>query len=127
MKSGLGVVIHYSSTHEKVLPDGSFRRRMELHRASLTRSQRIRTAQDPQSSRDLECHLLPPKERVPVATAPARLPSVAHRLPLLQTMAHGRYLGARQSSSPRTPTRTLKARSAAKRGRGGQPVGEEYR
>ena len=34
MKSGPGVVIRYSSTHEKALPDGSFRRRMELHRAS---------------------------------------------------------------------------------------------
>jgi hypothetical protein len=35
MKSGPRVVIRYSSTHEKEMPDGSIRRRMELHRASL--------------------------------------------------------------------------------------------
>jgi hypothetical protein len=46
MKSGSRVVIHYSSTHEKTLPDGSIRRRMELHRASFARPQRTRTAQD---------------------------------------------------------------------------------
>jgi putative transposase len=40
------------------------------------------------SSRDLERHLLHPKERLPVAPARARLPQVAHRLPLLQEMAH---------------------------------------
>src|ERR671912_2366408 len=39
------------------------------------------------SPRDRERRLLPPKERLPVAPAPARLPQVAHRLPLLQTMA----------------------------------------
>jgi len=34
MKSGSRVLVRYSSTHEKALPHGSFRRRMELHRAS---------------------------------------------------------------------------------------------
>jgi len=34
MKSGRGAVIHYSSMHEKTLPDGFIRFRMELHRAS---------------------------------------------------------------------------------------------
>jgi hypothetical protein len=37
MKSGLGVVIDYSSTHENEIPDGPLRRRMELHRAPLAR------------------------------------------------------------------------------------------
>jgi putative transposase len=35
MKSRSRVVIRYSSTHEKTLPDGSFRRRMEIHRPHL--------------------------------------------------------------------------------------------
>src|SRR5215213_8662643 len=35
MKSGSRRVFRYSSTHEKVLPDGSIRRRMELHRAHM--------------------------------------------------------------------------------------------
>ena len=35
MKSGRGAVIHYSSMHEKTLPDGFIRCPMELHRASL--------------------------------------------------------------------------------------------
>jgi hypothetical protein len=37
MKSGLGVVIHYSSRYEKTLPNGSIRCRMDLHPASLAR------------------------------------------------------------------------------------------
>ena len=37
MKSGRGVVIHYSSRYEKTLPDGPFRHRMELRRAPLAR------------------------------------------------------------------------------------------
>ena len=49
MKSRLGVVIHYSSMHEKTLPNGSFRCRMELHRASLASTQGARTTEDPQS------------------------------------------------------------------------------
>ena len=50
MKSGLGVVIHYSSRYEKTLPNGSLRCRMDLHRASLAHTQRIWTPQDPRSS-----------------------------------------------------------------------------
>src|SRR5918992_1328444 len=80
MKSGRGVVIRYSSMYEKALPDGSIRRRMELHRASLARPQGTWTAQDPQSTRDPKRRLLPPKKRLPVA-------GLAHRLPLLQKMA----------------------------------------
>ena len=37
MKSGSRVVFRYSSTHEKTLSNGSFRRRMEIHRASPAR------------------------------------------------------------------------------------------
>ena len=111
MKSGPGVVIRYSSTHEKALPDGSFRRRMELHRASHARPHRTRTTQDPRSSRDPKRRLLPPKKRLPVASAPSRLPSMAHRLLVLQEMAHRWYLGEDQPSSPRTPASALEARS----------------
>src|SRR5215212_2196360 len=71
MKSGSWRVFRYSSTHEKVLPDGFIRCRMELHRASFARPHRIWTAQDPQSPRDPERHLLPPKERLPVAPTAA--------------------------------------------------------
>jgi transposase len=35
MKSGRGVMIRYSSMHEKTLSDGHVRCRMELHRALL--------------------------------------------------------------------------------------------
>lgn len=35
MKSGSWVAFRYSSTHEKALHNGSFRRRMEIHRAPL--------------------------------------------------------------------------------------------
>jgi hypothetical protein len=87
MKSGPRVVIHYSSTHEKALPNRSIRCRMEIHSASLTRPQGAWTPQNPQSSRDPRRHLLRAKERMPVAPAPPRLPQVANRLLVLQEMA----------------------------------------
>src|SRR5215208_6060499 len=62
MKSGSRRVFRYSSTHEKVLPDGFIRCRMELHRVSFARPHRTWTAEDPQSPRDPERRLLPPKE-----------------------------------------------------------------
>jgi transposase len=37
MKSGSRMVFRYSSTHEKEIPYGSVRRRMEIHRASPAR------------------------------------------------------------------------------------------
>src|ERR687895_2820932 len=102
MKSGPRVVTRYSSTHEKTLPDGSIRRRMELHRAPPSRTQRTRTAQDPRSARDPQRRLLPPEERLPVATLAPRLSSMAHRLSLLQKMAHRWYLGEDQPCPLRT-------------------------
>jgi transposase len=52
MKSGSRRVFLYSSTHEKEIPHGPFRRRMELHRAPPARPHRIGTDQDPQPTRD---------------------------------------------------------------------------
>jgi hypothetical protein len=88
MKSGLGVVIHYSSMYEKTLPNGPFRCRMELHRTSLADTYRAWTTEDPQPPRDPRRHLLRIEKRMPVAPTPARLSSMAYRLPLLQKMAH---------------------------------------
>ena len=128
MKSGPRRVFRYSSTHEKEIPDGSFRRRMEILRAPSPCPQRAWTTEVPRPSRDPERRLLPPKERLPVvAPATARLPQVAHRLLVLQEMAHRRNLGAPQSGPPRTPASALEARSAAQRRSGRFPVGEEYR
>src|SRR5215210_8462445 len=102
MKSGPREVFRYSSTHEKALPHGSLRRRMELHRTPHARPRRTRTAEDPQSSRDPRRYLLPPQERMPVAPTAARLPPMVHRLLVLQEMAYRRYLGEDQPSPPRT-------------------------
>src|ERR671911_1139957 len=119
MKSGPRRVFRYSSRYEKALPDGSFRRRMELHRASPSRTQGTWTTQDPRSSRDPKRRILSPKEWLSVAPAPPRLPSMAHRLPLLlQTMAHRRYLGKDQPGHPRTVAGPPEEESPAKRGRG---------
>src|SRR5215210_5305621 len=127
MKSGSRVVFRYSSTHEKTLPNGSLRRRMELLRTPPSRSQRAWTTEDPRPSRDPQRHLLPAEERLPVAALAPRLPQMAHRLPLLQEMAYGRHLGEDQPSHPRTPQGTPETRSPAQRGRGGLPVGKEHR
>src|SRR5215212_332801 len=105
MKSGPQVVFRYSSTHEKEIPDGPFRHRMEFHRASPTCPQRIRTAQDPRSARDSQRHLLPAEERMSVASASSRLSQVAHRLLVLQEIADRWHLGEDQPGHPRTPAR----------------------
>src|SRR5215212_5505036 len=119
MKSGPRRVFRYSSTHEKEIPDGPIRRRRELHPASPARPRRIRTAENPQPPRDPQRRLLPPEERLPVVPSAARLPSMAHRLLLLQEVAHRCYLREDQPSSPRTPASALETRSSAQRGGGG--------
>src|SRR5215213_710908 len=116
MKSGRGVVVRYSSTHEKTLPNGPLRRRMELLRAPPARPQGTWTAENSQPSRDPKRHLLPPKERLPVAALAPRLSSMAHRLPLLQKMAYRRYLGEGQPGHPRTLTGSPQKGSPAQRG-----------
>jgi transposase len=116
MKSGSRRVFRYSSTHEKVLPDGFIRCPMELHRASFAHPQRTWTPQDPQPARDPERRLLPPKERLPVAPAPPRLPSLAHRLPLLQEMA------LREGTWERI-NRAIRERLRVRLGRDPQPSG----
>src|SRR5919107_3438415 len=62
-----------------------------------------------------------------MAPASPRLPQMAHRLPLLQKMAHRRYVGKDQPGHPRTVAGPPEEGSAAQRGRGGFPVGEEHR
>src|SRR5215210_2130171 len=83
MKKGRRVVIRYSSRYEKTLPNGSFRCRMELHRTSHAASFRTWPTADPQPPRDPRRHLLYLEKRLPVASTPTRLSSMAHRLLLL--------------------------------------------
>ena len=64
----------YSSRHEKALPNGSIRCRMELHRASHAGSQRSWSTKNPQPARNPQRHLLRLEKRLPVAPTPARLP-----------------------------------------------------
>src|SRR3712207_9357464 len=97
---------------------------MELHRASHAHSQGTWTTEDTRSSRDPKRNLLRPKERLPMAPASPRLPSVAHRLPLFfQDLADRRHLGEDQPDYPRTATGSLGQRSAAQGGRSGLPLG----
>ena len=113
MKSGSRMVFRYSSRYEKTLPDGSIRCRMELHRASHAASFRTWPTEDPQPPRDPRRYLLHLEKRLPVASTPARLSSMAHRLLLLQKMAHRRYLGENQPGYPGAPASSLEAKSSA--------------
>src|SRR5215210_4236043 len=127
MKKGGWVVVRYSSTYEKALPNRSLRRRMGVHRASRARTQRTWATSDPQPACDPRRHLLHLKERLPVAYASARLSSVAHRLPLLQKVAHRWHLGADQYGNPGTPAGAIEEKSSAQCRHSGFPVGKEYR
>ncbi len=88
MKRGCWVVVRYSSTHEKTIPNRPLRRGMEVHRASHADSQGAWAAEDSQPTRDPKRNLLRPKKWLPVAHASARLSSMAYRLSLLQNLAH---------------------------------------
>jgi hypothetical protein len=88
MKKARLVVVRYSSMHEKTLPNGPFRCRMELHRTSHAASFRTWPTADPQPPRDPRGDLLHLEKRLPVASTPARLSSMAHCLLLLWKMAH---------------------------------------
>jgi hypothetical protein len=127
MKKGRRVVVRYSNRYEKALPNGSFRRRMELHRASHAPSLGPRSTEDPQPPRDPKRYLLRVEKRLPVATTASRLSSMAHRLPLLPSLAYRWHLGEDQSSSPRTPASSLEKEPSAQRGHSRFPVGEDYR
>src|SRR5215216_2595285 len=52
---------------------------------------------------------------------------MAHRLSLLQSLAHRRYLGKDQPGYPPTPADSPEKGSSAQRWRGGFSVGQEYR
>src|SRR5215212_10990065 len=126
MESGSRRVFRYSSTHEKEIPDGFIRCRMEIHRAPPASLQRARAAQDPQPSRDPQRRLLPAKERLPVAPTAPRLPQVAHRLLVFQEIATRRCLGEDQPGHPRAPQGPPEKGPSTQRG-GGLTIGEEHR
>src|SRR5918995_6577471 len=113
MKSGPRMVFRYSSMHEKTLPNRSLRCRMELHRASYAPSLRTRSTENPQPPRDPRRDLLRLEKRLSVAPTPSRLSSMAHRLPLLQEMAHRWHLGKDQPGYPRTSAGSLEEGSSA--------------
>ena len=62
-----------------------------------------------------------------MASTSSRLSSMAHRLLLLQKMAHRRHLGECQSSAARTSADSLEERSSAQCRHRGQPVSENDR
>jgi putative transposase len=114
MKIGLGVVIHYSSTHEKTLPDGSFRCRMELD-AEWNYIQPHLPA--PKGHGRPRIHDLLARSSTPSsstslravgsgACSPTTSPGGPPSTTLLQEMAHRRYRGVDQPGPPRTPARS---------------------
>ena len=84
--------LHYG---EQDLPHGSVRRRMALHRPASARPHRTRTPQTPRLKSDPRRCLLRPEERLPLAFAAERLPTLEDRLRLVQEVAYRRHLGER--------------------------------
>jgi hypothetical protein len=114
MKSGSRMVFRYSSMHEKTLPDGSLRRRMELHPASHVPAPKGHGRPRTHSLREiLNAVFCVLKSAVVNGTCCLTTSlQMAHRLPLLQKMAHRRYLGEYQPSHPQTPAGSLEQRSS---------------
>jgi hypothetical protein len=94
LKSSPGTTIAaYSPGYDKI-PDRSVRRRMGLLGVPPAHSEGGWSAQDPQSTYRTRRDLLCPEERLPVEAFASRLPAMEDRLPLFQSVAVERYLGA---------------------------------
>src|SRR5215207_8761045 len=70
--------------------------------------------------------LLPLEERLPVAHASTRVPSVVHRTSLLQSMAHRRHLGEDQRHATRKDTHKRKSQSPTERWHPRHPICEDH-
>src|ERR687890_2823281 len=71
--------------------------------------------------------LLRLENRLPVAHAPARVPTLEDSVSLLQKVALGWYLGSSEPRDARTLAGAAWARSPTQRRDRGQPIGENYR
>src|SRR5829696_3138283 len=86
-----------------------------------------RSTQDPLYARYPRCDLLRLEERLLLAPAPARLPAVEDRLPLLPRVAAGGHLRAAKYGATRTPSDHIRQDCTAQRGHSGFAVGQDYR
>ena len=94
------------------LSQRSFGPRMGNTRSTHPTRQARRTPAQMADEEDPKCRLLPLEERLPVAHASPRVPSVVHRTSLLQTMASGRHLGEDQCAVARKDTHKRRSLSS---------------
>src|SRR5215208_7101594 len=66
------------------------------------------------------------RKRLPVAHAPARVPALVYRAPLLQGVAHRRHLGEGQRDLARKDAHKRRSRSPTERRDPRYPIGEDY-
>src|SRR5271157_4148503 len=80
-----------------------------------------------QSSCRPQRHLLPPADRLPVATVATRIPTVWHGLPLLSSLAKLRCVGPSTSSALRADPSSCRTSSLSIGGDHGWPIGQDDR
>jgi hypothetical protein len=80
-----------------------------------------------QPSRRPRRHLLPPADRLPVATVATRISSVWHGLPLLSNLAKLRSVGPSTSSALRAGPPSCRTGSLSSGGDHGWPIGQDDR
>ena len=126
MKNGSRRVFRYSSTHEKEIPDGSIRRRMELHEPHLPAPKGLGRPRTHSLREILNAVFYLLKSGCQWRLLP-------HDFPRWPTVYHyfrrWRMDGTweRVNRALRERLRVHASEISAQRGRGGQPVGEEYR
>src|ERR1700720_4755433 len=72
-------------------------------------------------------HLLPPADRLPVATVATRISTVWHGLPLLSSLAKLRCVGTSTSSALRAGPSSCRTGSLSIGGDHGWPIGQDDR
>src|SRR5215218_4721646 len=116
----LSVLISVPVSQRSFGPRVGYPRPANLTRQARRTTPQVGDAQEPQR------HLLPLEERLPVAHAPARVPALVYRAPLLQGVAHRRHLGEGQRDLARKDAHKRRSRSPTERRDPRYPIGEDY-
>src|SRR3954463_6698043 len=97
-----------------------------MPRAPRSGSQQARTTQGPRRTQDTRRGLLRLEERLPLAAASSRFPTLGGRLLLVQEVEDGRDLGAAQCRAARALEGTVGEGPATQCRGGGLPVGQDH-
>src|ERR671916_2859699 len=100
---------------------------MGVHQALCSGTQQARATENPRQPHNPRRHLLRLEEWLSLAAFTPALPTVVHRLPLLQTMESRWHLGKGEPDHPRVAARYARAKSPTQCRDSGLAIRKDYR